>query len=457
MSRRPKIQYGTVSFPNPREGSDGDIQIRETNLGAKLFGKAGGMWYGTPLTSTAGDPVTRFGSKLSDHLAIDRDSIDIYQDSAKVASFGATTYIGLQATEHIKITGSGLEVKDGSTVRIAMDSTGVTVPDIRLDGRIILSSGGNSLGADNVIIGTDNLEAPSNTSNECFDNISIGREALKDLTGGSVGSGLAAYYNIAIGAGAMKDAVNASYQNIVIGTNAMLNAVSGSLNNVAIGTVALSGTATIRTKNVAVGGQSGKSATTCEKNTFVGVSSGYDVTSGDNNLLLGYEAGRSTSPAGAVQTGSNQLCLGDDNITHFYCVIDSISTSDVRDKADIVNFENGLAWINAMRPVTYKWDRRSSYVEENATPEDLLEVVPDGTHKKSSINIGLVAQEVLEIEQANGYGDDNDTSILVDLTNDNTRYGLKYSKLTPILVKAVQELSAKIDTMQTEINNLKAE
>ena len=103
-SRRPKIKYGNVSSPNEREGSDGDIQIRQTNLGAKLFGKIGGTWYGAPLTATAGDPVVKIGTNLSDHLAISRESINIWTNSAKVAEFGETTYIGKQTTEHIKLT-----------------------------------------------------------------------------------------------------------------------------------------------------------------------------------------------------------------------------------------------------------------------------------------------------------------------------------------------------------------
>ena len=33
-----------------------------------------------------------------------------------VAEFGSTTFIGLQATEHVKITNSSFEIKDGGTM-----------------------------------------------------------------------------------------------------------------------------------------------------------------------------------------------------------------------------------------------------------------------------------------------------------------------------------------------------
>ena len=45
-AHRPKVS-NKLGIPFKNEGSDGDIQIRQTNLGAKLFGKAGGRWYGS--------------------------------------------------------------------------------------------------------------------------------------------------------------------------------------------------------------------------------------------------------------------------------------------------------------------------------------------------------------------------------------------------------------------------
>ena len=48
VPRRPKIS-SKLSHPNPREGSDGDMQILNTGYGAKLFGKLSGRWYSTPL------------------------------------------------------------------------------------------------------------------------------------------------------------------------------------------------------------------------------------------------------------------------------------------------------------------------------------------------------------------------------------------------------------------------
>lgn len=43
VPRRPKIS-NKLGIPNPREGSDGDIQVRQTTLGARIFAKIGGRW-----------------------------------------------------------------------------------------------------------------------------------------------------------------------------------------------------------------------------------------------------------------------------------------------------------------------------------------------------------------------------------------------------------------------------
>tara|TARA_R100000808_G_C2154693_1_gene165921 strand:- start:5300 stop:5890 length:591 start_codon:yes stop_codon:yes gene_type:complete len=42
-ARRSRIT-SKMSSPNPREGSEGDLEVRNTSLGARLFAKVGGRW-----------------------------------------------------------------------------------------------------------------------------------------------------------------------------------------------------------------------------------------------------------------------------------------------------------------------------------------------------------------------------------------------------------------------------
>ncbi len=141
------------------------------------------------------------------------------------------------------------------------------------------------------------------------------------------------------------------------------------------------------------------------------------------------------------------------NISAFYCADDSIDTSDRRDKTNITDFNGGLDWINKMNPVTYQWDRRSWYVDEEATAEDILAVKPDGSLAKPKVSVGLIAQDVLEIEKEHGFGSDNDNSLLVDLTEDETRYGINYTNIVPMLINAVQELSAELNELKDKVEN----
>ena len=177
-----------------------------------------------------------------------------------------------------------------------------------------------------------------------------------------------------------------------------------------------------------------------------------DVTiTGSNNLCLGHNAGRSNSPSGSITTGSNNVVLGDNSITNLYCADTSISSSDARDKTDVADFTKGLDWIKALRPVTYRGDRRTWY----GTDEELYGT-PDGSKKRDRLHLGFLAQEALEVEKANGYGHNNDDALVVNLTDDGMSYGMKYERLVPMLVNAIKELSTKVDTLETENTALKA-
>ena len=169
---------------------------------------------------------------------------------------------------------------------------------------------------------------------------------------------------------------------------------------------------------------------------------------GQNNTFLGHKAGRGTAPSGNVTTGSNIVCLGDNSVSDLYCADTSISSSDSRDKTDISDFTKGLGWIKALRPITYRWDKRSWY----GTDENPMGT-PDGSKKRTKLHIGFLAQEALEVEKANGYGSSKDDMLIVNLNEDNSAYGMKYERLVPVLVNAIKELSAEVEQLKSQLNN----
>jgi len=198
--------------------------------------------------------------------------------------------------------------------------------------------------------------------------------------------------------------------------------------------------------NTSVGALAGYTHNGGYNNTFVGVNAGYAVTTADNSLMLGHDSGRTASPSGNVTTADGVMCLGSNSIANAYTKVSISVTSDERDKADITDFTHGLSWIKKMRPVTYKWDMRSWYLGEDE--EDITAVTRDGSKKKSKVHIGLISQEVLEIEKADNFSTTSDNELLVSSNEDNTAMGLQYDRIVVILINAVKELEARLAAVE---------
>jgi hypothetical protein len=63
---------------------------------------------------------------------------------------------------------------------------------------------------------------------------------------------------------------------------------------------------------------------------------------------------------------------------------------------------------------------------------------------------GLLAQDVEILEREYGYKVEDKTSILTDVNTDGN-YGLTYAKFIPVLINAVQELSAKVEELEKQL------
>jgi hypothetical protein len=253
--------------------------------------------------------------------------------------------------------------------------------------------------------------------------------------------------NTAVGYFALLDNTTGA-SNVALGTSALANNTTAS-DNTAVGKDALQENTTGQA-NTAVGVAALRLNTTGADNTAVGPAAGLDVTTGNNNLLLGHNAGRAGSPSGEITTQNNIVCLGDNGITDLYCEDTTISSSDARDKTDVTDFTYGLDWITQLRPVTYRWDKRSWYVDKDATTEDVLNAQPDGSKKRSKLHVGFLAQEELEVEKQFGFGETKDDMLIANLNEDESRYGIKYERLVPVLVNAIKELKARIETLESK-------
>ena len=149
------------------------------------------------------------------------------------------------------------------------------------------------------------------------------------------------------------------------------------------------------------------------------------------------------------------MVLGDENISQCFIQVDWTVSSDERDKTDFSELDLGLDFVKALEPVTYYWDKRSKYGDKNSDDYDLSAQTPDGTHKEDWMDIGFKAQSVQALEEAAGYKAEDKKNLTVSMSDDGKQLGLQYSKFVPILVKAVQELSAQVTALQAEVNTLK--
>jgi hypothetical protein len=166
--------------------------------------------------------------------------------------------------------------------------------------------------------------------------------------------------------------------------------------------------------------------TTGNNNVGVGRLAGNTLTTGGNNVLIGNNA----QPTSA--TVSNQITLGDSAITTIRAQVTTITAlSDERDKTDIVDTGYGLDLINKLRPVEFTWDTRDGAITDK----------PD---------LGFIAQELAAIE------DEYDDAERLRLTLRDNPDNLEATpgRLLPILVKAVQELSAKNAELEARIKKL---
>jgi hypothetical protein len=288
----------------------------------------------------------------------------------------------------------------------------------------------NTTGAQNVAIGNTALDAATTVNN----NVAIGFECL---TASTIGD------NVAVGTSAMSANTTGAY-NVAVGKSAMAADTIGA-SNVAIGAFALDANTT-GGSNVAVGSDALGACTTGGDNTAVGKVAGSVLTTASNTLLIGHDAGLSGSPGGSIITDSNYLVLGDSNITHANIKVDWSVSSDARDKTDVTPMDLGLEFVNQLEPVTYRWDERIKYSDDQS-------VTPDGTHKEEQLEGGFLAQAVETLEGQYGYQLSNQTNLTFHKSTDEKMYGIKYGKFVPILVKAIQELSAEVEELKKKAHN----
>jgi hypothetical protein len=266
--------------------------------------------------------------------------------------------------------------------------------------------------------------------------VAIGSVALLANTTGSE--------NIGIGAASLATNTTGQY-NVAIGSSA-LTANTTASNNTAVGYQALYTLTTGNGVNTAVGYLAGYSTQGgAENNNYFGNSAGSTVTTGNGNVCLGHYAGTNTLTVFHITTQSDRVVVGNSLTTNAYVQVAWTVTSDARDKADVVSSTYGLDFVNKLKPVTFKWDKRSSYALDNTAH--------DGSKKQTKTQLGFLAQDVIALEKEFGAAA-KDLLIADDEQDENLK--ITETKMIPVLVKAIQELKAEVDSLKAQINGASA-
>jgi hypothetical protein len=294
---------------------------------------------------------------------------------------------------------------------------------------ILISS---TLGNDTVIIGDNALKNAVGSEKSVI----IGKGACEDSSGGP-------QFSVAVGFNSMKES-GESVGNTAVGYQSLYNTDSLAGSNTAVGKDSLV-SSTTGSSNTAIGNESGKNNTTGYSNTFVGSLSGSAVTTGNGNTFIGLNAGGfdnivSFTGTNCIAIGAssnpstvsvnNQITLGNSDHTVLRCAVTSItSLSDARDKKEIVELSAGLDFVKGLKPVEFVWNERNTV-----------------SGKKDIKDFGFIAQDLKKSQEDAKLAD---TLKLVYEENPE-KLEATYGKLIPILVKAIQDLSAKVEALEAK-------
>jgi len=273
----------------------------------------------------------------------------------------------------------------------------------------------NQQGDYNTAIGYEALE----TNIDGGDNTAVGYRALALLDIDS--SDTSPSYNTAVGARAL-DGIQVGVKNTVIGADAMGSADDNEDNNTAIGYKAMF----INNNGFS--------------NTCIGSEATLSAAAGQGQIAIGKGVSCIANETATIGFGSNVASLGLDGSDTSWA-----ASSDERLKENIVDSTAGLDVINDLRPVTYNWKKAKDIDKSMPQYKDSDEPVL-GKEYGESLH-GFIAQEVKVVIDKH---DSLKEGFKMWKQSDDGTQTIADGNLIPILVKAVQELSAKVKELESK-------
>jgi|TARA_R110002033_G_scaffold4161_2_gene21074 hypothetical protein len=435
----------------------------------KLVGAAGLTVAGDISSTTAGTSNFRAGVNAGDAIQSGGNFNVVVGDEAGTAITTGDNNVGLgyaaltATTTGTGNTGIGYAALDANTT--ANDNTGVGANSLGVNttGTRNTSVGSDSLdanteGNDNTAVGKNSLSANTTagsgtavgkgalqTNTTGGDNTAVGRSALELNTTGANCT--------AVGRDALKANTTAS-NNTAVGDRCLDVNTTGA-ENTGVGKGAL-GSNTTGANNTVMGKNAGTAVTTGATNTLIGSVCHDNLTEGSLNTALGYNLAPSAVDVDSeivigssiTGAGTNTVRIGTGGGTATLSLDGSdtswAAASDLRLKKDVANSTVGLSFLNDLRPVTFKWQHKNE-VAQDLPQYDVNSSAPIFGEGKA--HHGFIAQEVKAV--IDNHSDVLDGNNIWHEDPDGTQQ-LSQGNLVPMLVKAVQELSAKIEVLESQ-------
>lgn len=243
--------------------------------------------------------------------------------------------------------------------------------------------------------------------------------------------------------------------------------VSDGQNNILIGTDAGAAiNSAAADDNTVIGAGAGSSLTSGKFNTFVGRSAGNNLANGHSCIAIGRNCTLSNTGVsnqivigiGIAAAGNGLIRIGTASghiQNDFEANATWAWTSDERIKKNISDLSVGLDFVNALRPVSFEYRQRDDLdgSENDAIRDAIGPIDEEGNElggRRPGTSIGFVAQEVKSA--IDSYGID---SISGDWgVGEDGIQTVGQTAFIPSMVKAIQELSSTVDTLNARIVEL---
>jgi len=356
--------------------------------------------------------------------------------------------VGNPANNNVAIGASALEDTTGASniaigYRAGRDVLGVN------DNVLIGHNAGLSMTdtADTVLIGRDAGKTINHS--DANGTVCVGKNAGELITEGQFStligfnSGMAittADGSTSLGYETLK-ALTTGVDNVAIGERALDEILTGCC-NIAIGTNALGNCDGAENENIAIGNNAGLNLDGGSNNTIVGANANASVGNASGQIVLGKDVTGAGNNNATLGISTNKVSIDLDGSDTSWA-----ASSDERLKENIQASTAGLSFINELRPVTFNWKKAKDVDKSMSQYQDSEEPALGAEGSYGKTMHGFIAQEVKSA--IDKHSDLKEGFSMWKEWEDGTQ-AVSDGALVPMLVKAIQELSARVEELESK-------